>query len=183
MCENKPLNRKSPKNTRKTCARMPVGAFSRCVPWGRYPLYLFASDQYPFDLIEAHLVAPPVIELRRPGAGMVGHGRGLLQRPAVLEIGRDAGRPETVVADLGLDPGRLGAPANHLVGVGLGQGTAGELARAAADGAKERPLEVCRKPDPVQIGREDLFKVVVAGHGVILATLLMEPYPEPSVLS
>ncbi len=64
-----------------------------------------------------------------------------------------------------------------------GQGTAGELARAAADGAKERPLEVCRKPGPVQIGREDLFQVVVAGHGVILAALLMEPYPEPSVLS
>ena len=67
--------------------------------------------------------------------------------------------PEAVVADLGLDPGRLGAPANHLVGVGLGQGTAGELARAAADSAKQRPLEVCRKPGPVQIGREDLLKV------------------------
>jgi hypothetical protein len=28
---------------------------------GRYPFLLFASDQYPFDLIEAHLVAPPVL--------------------------------------------------------------------------------------------------------------------------
>jgi hypothetical protein len=33
---------------------------------------LFASDQNPFDLIEAHFVALPVIELRRPDAGMVG---------------------------------------------------------------------------------------------------------------
>jgi hypothetical protein len=44
-----------------------------------------------------------------------------------------------VIADLRLDAGRLGAPSNHQVGVGLGQGTAGELASAAADGAKERP--------------------------------------------
>jgi hypothetical protein len=36
---------------------------------------------------------------------VIGHGGGLLQRPAVLEIGRDAGRPETVVTDLGRDAG------------------------------------------------------------------------------
>jgi len=93
------------------------------------------------------------------------------------------GRPETVVAELGLDPGRLGTPGNHLVGVGLGQGTAGELARAAADSAKQRPLWVVRKPGALHIGREGLLKVVMAGHGVILATLLMEPHAEPSVLS
>jgi hypothetical protein len=47
---------------------MPVGAFSRCVPWDRYPLLLFASDQNPLDLVEAHLVAPPVIESDKPVA-------------------------------------------------------------------------------------------------------------------
>ena len=70
---------------------------------------------------------------------MVGHGRGLLQRAAVLQISRYAVGSIAVIADLRLDAGRLGAPSNHQVGVGLGQGTAGELASAAADGAKERP--------------------------------------------
>ena len=104
---------------------MPVGAF----PWGamrdRYDLLLPASDQNPLDLVETHLVAAPVVELRRTSAGMIGHGGGLLQRAAVLEICRDARGPEAVIADLGLDPGRLGAPANHLVGVGLGAGNCG----------------------------------------------------------
>ena len=103
------------------------------------------SNHDPLDLVEVHLVPPPVIELGRPGAGMVGHGRGLLQRAAVLEIGRDAGGAKAVIADLGLDPGRRRAPANHRVGVGLGQGSAGELAGAAADGAEERPLGIVRK--------------------------------------
>jgi hypothetical protein len=142
-----------------------------------------ASDDDPFDLIEAQIVAPPVIELRRPGAGMIGHCGGFLQRAAVLEICCDAGRPETVVADLGLDHGRLDALANHLIGVGLRQRTANELARAATDGAKERPFEVCREPVPVPIGPEGLLQIVVTGRGVVLATLFMRPYPESSVLS
>ena len=37
---------------------------------------------------------------------MVRHRRGLFQRPAVLEIGRDPRCPETVVAELGGDAGR-----------------------------------------------------------------------------
>ena len=45
---------------------------------------------------------------------MVGHGGGLLQRPSVLQVSRDAGRPEGMVADLGLDAGHLGAPADHV---------------------------------------------------------------------
>src|ERR1035437_3642026 len=56
-----------PKKTGKSRVRMPVGAFSRRVPWGRYPLLLFASDHNPLDLIERDLVAAPVIEAGRPG--------------------------------------------------------------------------------------------------------------------
>src|ERR1700723_536051 len=82
-----------------------------------------ASNQYPLDLIEAHLIAATVVELRRTGAGVVRHGCGFLQRATVLEICRDAGSPETMVADLGLDAGRLSAPANHRMGVSLGQGS------------------------------------------------------------
>jgi hypothetical protein len=64
------------------------------------------SDHDPLDLIEAELVAPAIVELRRARRGVVRHRRGLFQRAAVLEIGRDARRPEAVVAELGRDAGR-----------------------------------------------------------------------------
>jgi hypothetical protein len=43
-------------------------------------------------LIERHLVAAPVIELRRPRAGVVGHGSGLFESTAILQICRDTSR-------------------------------------------------------------------------------------------
>jgi hypothetical protein len=46
----------------------------------------------PLDLIEAHLVAPAIVELRGARRGMVRHRRGLFERAAVLEIGRDLDR-------------------------------------------------------------------------------------------
>src|ERR1035437_7814197 len=113
MCENKPLNRKSPKNTRKSCVRMPVGAFSRCVPWGRYPLSLFALNHNPLDLIERDLIAAPVIEAGSPGRLMGGHLLGDLQPAAVLEVSRYPGGAEGVGGDLGLDAGLAGPPAHH----------------------------------------------------------------------
>ena len=39
------------------------------------------------------------------GAGMVRHGGGLLQRAAVFQVGRDAGRPERMIAQLGRNAG------------------------------------------------------------------------------
>jgi hypothetical protein len=84
---------------------MPVGAFSRCVPWGRYLLLLFASNHNPLDLIERDLIAAPVTEAGSPGRLMDGHLLGDLQPAAVLEVGRYPGGAEGVAADLGLDAG------------------------------------------------------------------------------
>jgi hypothetical protein len=39
-----------------------------------------------------------------------------------------------LIADLGLDAGAGGTPADHSVGIGLGQGRPGELPGRAADG-------------------------------------------------
>src|SRR5580693_8606988 len=78
-----------------------------------------ASNDDPLDLIEAELVAPAIIELRSARRGVVRHRGGLLERAAVLEIGRDARRPETVVAELGDDASRRRAPADHRIGVRL----------------------------------------------------------------
>src|ERR1700691_474232 len=79
-----------------------------------------ASNEYPLHLVERHFLGAPIVELRRPRAGVVRPLRGLLKRPAVLEVGGDAGRPKRVVPDLGRDVGRFGAPLDHRVGVGLG---------------------------------------------------------------
>ena len=54
----------------------------------------------PLHLVEAEFLAPPVVELRRARAGVVRHLRRLLQRAAVLQIRRDPGRAEAVIANL-----------------------------------------------------------------------------------
>jgi len=125
---------------------------------------------------------PAVVELRGPRAGMIGHGGGLLQRAAVLEICCDARGPETMIADLGLYASRCGASTDHRMGVGLGQGSAGELARAAADGPKQWPFCIGRDAGAVEILVKRLLQVVMAGHGVIFAALFMKPHPQPAIL-
>jgi hypothetical protein len=50
------------------------------------------------------------------------HAGRLLQGAAVLQIGGDASRPKTVIADLGLDAGRFRMAADHRMGILLGQG-------------------------------------------------------------
>src|SRR3954469_14505541 len=45
------------------------------------------------DLIKADLIVAPVVELGGAGRGVVGDHRRLLQRAAVLQLGRDAGGP------------------------------------------------------------------------------------------
>ena len=63
---------------------------------------------------------------------MVGHGGRFFQRAAVLEIGGDAGGPETVVADLRRNICSRGAAADHNEGIGLGQGNCRKPTGAAA---------------------------------------------------
>ena len=57
------------------------------------------SDHNSLDLIEAELIAPAIVELRRARRGMVRHRRRLFECAAVLELGGDPGRPEAVVAE------------------------------------------------------------------------------------
>ena len=67
--------------------------------------------------------------------------RGLFQRATVLEIRRDPGRPDAVVAELGGDAGGVLPARDHLIGFGLLQRRARQRpALAAADGAEQRPL-------------------------------------------
>jgi hypothetical protein len=43
----------------------------------------------PFHLIEVHLVAPAIVELRRARRSVVRHGGGVFERAAVLEVRRN----------------------------------------------------------------------------------------------
>jgi len=63
---------------------------------------------------------------------VVFHLLGFFERAAVLQIRRDAGRAEAMIAELGGDVGGSSAPADHRVGVRLGQGCAGEQPALAA---------------------------------------------------
>src|SRR5258707_11393167 len=56
------------------------------------------SNHDPLDLIQAYLISSAVIELCGAGRGMVRHRGSLFKRAAILEIGRDPGCPETVIA-------------------------------------------------------------------------------------
>ena len=100
---------------------------------------------------------------------MVRHLRGAVKRPAVLAIGGDARGPKRVVADLGRDLGRLGAPLNYRIGVRLGQGIAGETASHTAVGLKQLRLRIAREPHAVDVRVPIGFEIVVARHGVLLA--------------
>ena len=134
-------------------------------------------DHNSLDLIETHLIAPAIVELRRARRGVIRHRGGLFERPAVLEIGGDARRPEVVVAELGCDAGCRRAPADHRVGVCLLQHRPGEHAGAPADRAEQWPLGIVAQARAVEIGNEVFIEVVVARHRVPLAALLPQPHP------
>jgi len=71
---------------------------------------LTKSNRNPLDLVEVHLVATAIVELRGAGRGVVRHGGRVFERAAILEVRGDPGCPEGMIADLGLDPGAGGAP-------------------------------------------------------------------------
>src|SRR5215475_6264195 len=86
-------------------------------------------------LIKCDAVLAPIIELRGARGGVCRHLARLLERAAVLEVGRDAGAAEGVVANLGGDVGGLGASAHHSPSVGSMQSLAVEDRLSTAVGA------------------------------------------------
>ena len=75
----------------------------------------------PLDLVEADVVAAPVIKLGGARRCVVRHRRGLFERAAIFQIGGDAGRAERVVADRRGDAGRERAAPHHRIRVRLRQ--------------------------------------------------------------
>lgn len=67
------------------------------------------SNRYPLDLVERDLITGPVIELRRARAFVCGHGMGIFEHPAGLEVGGNAGRAEYVTTKFPFQAGLGGA--------------------------------------------------------------------------
>jgi len=107
----------------------------------------------PFYLIERNLILSPVVEFGCPRRFMVGDLLRHFQLAAVLQIRRDAGRAEGMIADARLDAGRFRAPADDAVSVLLEEGICGKLAGLAAGGTEEIAVDV--------IGDAGRFDVVV----------------------
>ena len=74
-------------------------------------------------------------------------------------------------------PAALRAPLDHRIGVRLGQGIAGKLAGRAAVGLEQKRLRIAREPRAVDVRVQVGFEIVVAGHGVLLAALLVQAHP------
>ena len=113
---------------------------------------------------------------------MVSHLRGAFERAAVFPIGGDDRGAKGVIADARGDAAGLGAPLNHSVGVGLGQGVAGELAGRAVVGLERQRLRLGRQARAVNVFVKVGLQIMMARHGVLLAALLVQAHPKPPVL-
>jgi hypothetical protein len=121
----------------------------------------------PLDLLLVQPFPGAVIELRGARAFVRGHGLGVFECAAVGQIGGDFRRSERMAADRRRDPRRNGTPADH--------GLLGEhVAPAPPAGAKQHPRPVRPDPGRLDIGVQRLGGGVVAGHGVLLAALLVQ---------
>ena len=135
-----------------------------------------SSDRDPLDLVQRDLIAAPVVEPGRAGRLVVGHLLRDLQLPPFAGIG-DAGGAESVAADSRADAGR----------VLRGAGSCDRRPPATSGGPTARPVgrlaeRKRRAVRAVDAGAVDvvvqlLLQVVVAGHVVQLAALLVQPHP------
>ena len=75
----------------------------------------------PLHLVERHAVVPPVVQTGGSGGLVAGHLLRNFELAAVRKVGGDAGGPEAVATDLGLDAGGNRPALNHHVCIRLGE--------------------------------------------------------------
>ena len=141
------------------------------------PVLKVRLNRDPLDLIKRDLIAGAIIELRGARAFVRRDGLRVLERPAVLEIGRDAGGAEGMAADpdAEADDRRRGA---------------GSCARRRRGSSAFRSARRCgqrrsgrggscrhRDAGGLDVGIEVGFGLVVRRHLVALAAFLMQPDP------
>lgn len=108
---------------------------------------------------------------------MRGHGLGVFEGAASLEIGGDAGRAKHVTAELALEPSFGGAPADHLVGVDTVHRPICKNLGSAQCRAKEGGLAALANTGGIEIFVEELFELVMCRHFVALPAFLVQAQP------
>src|SRR5258708_21214723 len=98
-------------------------------------------NRNPLDFIERDFVSAAVIKLGCPRRFVVSDLLRDFEFAAVLEIRRNAGRAESMIANPRFDAGRFRSPADDAVGVLLEEGIGGELAGLAAGGGGETTVD------------------------------------------
>src|ERR1700757_356222 len=91
------------------------------------------------------------------------------QLAAVLQIRRNAGGAEGMIANPRFDAGRFRAPADDAVSVLLEEGVGGKLAGLAAGAAEEIPVDVIGDAGRFGIIVQTLIEAMMAGDVVLLA--------------
>jgi len=95
---------------------------------------------------------------------MVGDLLRHFQLATVLQIRRDAGRTEGMIANPRFDPGRFRPPADDAVDVLLKEGIGGKLASLAPGGAEEIAVDVIRDAGRFDIIVQTLIKTMMTGN-------------------
>ena len=95
------------------------------------------------------------------------------QLTAVLQIRRDAGRAEGMIADARLDAGRLRAPADDAMGVLLGEGIGCQLSALSAGAAEEIAVDVVNDTGRFDVVVQTLIETMMTGNVVLLAAFFV----------
>src|SRR5258708_38801999 len=93
---------------------------------------------------------------------------------AVLQICRNAGRAESMIANPRFDAGRFGAPADDTVGVLLEEGIGCKLAGLAAGGAGEIAVDVIHDAGRFDVIVPILIETMMTGKVLLPAAPLMQ---------
>jgi len=92
---------------------------------------------------------------------------------AVLQICRNAGRAESMIANPRFDAGRFRAPADDAVGVLLEEGIGCKLTGLVAGGAEEIAVDVIGDAGRFDVIVQTLIETMMAGNVVLLTAFFV----------
>jgi hypothetical protein len=139
----------------------------------RYPDTRRFLDRDSLYLVERNLVLPAVIKLSCPRRFVVSDLLRDFKFAAVLQIHRNAGRAEGMIANARFDAGRFRAPADDAMGVLLEEWIGGKLASLAAGGTEEIAVDVIGDAGGFDILVQTLIETMMAGNVVLLAAFFV----------
>ena len=131
------------------------------------------SDRNPLDFIERDFVIAAIVELGCPRRFVVSDLLRYFQLAAVLQIGRDAGRAEAMIANPRFDTGRFRAPADDAVRVLLEEGIGCKLTSLAAGGPEEIAFNVIANASRFNIVVQILLQTMMTRDVVLLTAFFV----------